>query len=159
MNYITPELQKTILRAIQDVRAASEVSRFSDEIEADTYKTKSDVPGLITRLLTYCYPLSELMNGHPPDVVRDICHEARALFQECDRIKVEMSYIPSRDFASGLYDIFQNLGYSLFLLDFVVIPDIGTGARFYHKGNFIDVSLVSLIREKMKNIGFEVNQL
>ncbi|GIW60428.1 MAG: hypothetical protein KatS3mg087_1494 [Patescibacteria group bacterium] len=155
MNYITSELQKAILKSIQDVQAASEVSSFLDEIEASTYKTDSDATALVKRLLKYCYPLSELMSGRPKQVIRDICQEAQSMLKNCDRIKIEMAYIPSRDFASGLYDIFQSLGYSLFLLDFIVTPDIGTGAHFYHKGNFIDVSFVNIIKEKMKgtNLG------
>lgn len=154
MNYLTPELQKRILRSIQDVRSAADVSLFLDEIEAATFQTKADLKGLIKKLLVYCFPLSELMAESAEGVVADICREAKELIKNCDRIKVEMSYIPSRDFSSGLYDIFQSLGYVLFLFDFIVVPGTGTGAHFYHKGNFIDVSMSGLIKEKMKNINF-----
>jgi hypothetical protein len=153
MNYITTDIQKTILRSLQDVKSAAEVSMFLDEIKAATYNKDPDLRALVDKMLAYCYPLAELMRGRPPEDIRGICVEGQETLEKADRIKAEMSYVPSRDFISGLYEIFESMGYSFFLLDFAVDSEIGTGARFYHKGNFIDVSMVNVIKDKMKNIG------
>ncbi|KKS16410.1 MAG: hypothetical protein UU74_C0043G0008 [Candidatus Woesebacteria bacterium GW2011_GWA1_41_7] len=156
MNYLTPEIQAAVLSSLLTVPRAAELSFLTDEIKAATYIQGADIKGLSEKVSPYSKELGGLISSSDPGTLRALVEEVAELIEHSDRLKVEMSYIPSKDFVSGLYDIFKVLGYKNFLLEFTTVPEAGTGARFYHNGNFIDISMFDLIKEKMKDFNFNL---
>ena len=156
MNYLTPETQARILSSLQTVPRATEMSFLLDEIKSATYAQGSDMKGLFEKLAYYSKELADQMNVTDSGTVREIIKETQELINHSDRLRAEMSYAPSKDFISGLYEIFAVLEYQNFLLEFTVVPEAGTGARFYHNGNFIDVSMFDLIKEKLRGFNFDI---
>ena len=156
MNYLTPETQALILSSLQTVPRATEMSFLLDEIKSATYTQGSDMKGLFEKLSYYSKELADQMNATDSGTAREIVKETQELIKQSDRMRVEMSYAPSKDFVSGLHEIFSVLGYQNFLLEFTVVPEAGTGARFYHNGNFIDISMFDLIKEKMRGFNFNI---
>ena len=156
MTYLTPEIQAAVLNSLQTVPRAAELSFITDEIKAATYTQGADMKGLSEKVSSFSKDLGGLISSSDSGTLRALSEEVAELIEHSDRLKVEMSYIPSKDFVSGLYDIFRVLGYKNFLLEFTTAPETGTGARFYHNGNFIDISMFDLIKEKMKGFNFNI---
>ena len=152
MKHLTSDIRKRLLSSLGTANKASEISFLLDDIRAATYIASADLKPLLERLSYYSPEFAATVAGCRGDSLREVVKEAQELVKEAEPIKVEMSYNPSADFAKGLYDIFQSLGYENFLFDFTVTPEVGHGARFYHKGNFLDVSMFDLIKEKIKGI-------
>lgn len=156
MTYLTPEIQSAILNSLQTVTRAAELSFITGEIKAATYTQGADLKSLSEKVSSFSKDLGGLVSSSDSGTLRAVVEEVAELIEHSDRLKVEMSYIPSKDFVSGLYDIFRTLGYKNFLLEFTTVPETGTGARFYHNGNFIDISMFDLIKEKMKGFNFNL---
>ena len=156
MNHLTSETQGRILSSLQTVTRATEMSFLLDEIKSATYTQGADLKGLFGKLSYYSKELAEQIGGTDFGITREIIKETQDLIKHSDRLRVEMSYTPSKDFLSGLHEIFSTLGYQNFLLEFTIVPETGTGARFYHNGNFIDISMFDLIKEKMKEFNFNI---
>ncbi len=156
MNHLIPETQGRILSSLQTVTRATEMSFMLDEIQSATYTQGADLKGLLEKLSYYSKELSEQLSAADSGTVREMVKETQDLINHSDRLRVEMSYHPSKDFLSGLHGIFSTLGYQNFLLEFTIVPEAGTGARFYHNGNFIDISMFDLIKEKMQGFNFNI---
>ncbi|HAI63057.1 MAG: hypothetical protein UU64_C0013G0013 [candidate division WWE3 bacterium GW2011_GWF2_41_45] len=157
MKHLTPETQTQILSSLQTMPKAAELSFLLDDMSSGTYTQNADLTNTLEKVSQYSKDLAVLLNVPDSENIRDIVKEAQELVCNSDRIKVEMSYAPSKDFMSGVYEIFKSLGYKDFLLDFATVSDAGTGAHIYHNGNFIDISMFDLIKEKMQ--GFNFNTL
>jgi len=147
MNHLTPEIQTLILSSLQTARKASELSFLLEDVAAATYKQDTDLKTAIEKI-------ADALRALDSGKAREVALESQNLLRHADRIKVEMSYVPSKDFESGLYEIFKTLGYKDFLLEFTVVSDTETGAHIYHNGNFIDISMFNIIKEKLREVNF-----
>ncbi|KKS30936.1 hypothetical protein A2380_00020 [candidate division WWE3 bacterium RIFOXYB1_FULL_43_24] len=154
MNHLTPEIQTLILSSLQTARKASELSFLLEDVAAATYKQDTDLKTAIEKIADYSNELANALRALDSGKAREVALESQNLLRHADRIKVEMSYVPSKDFESGLYEIFKTLGYKDFLLEFTVVSDTETGAHIYHNGNFIDISMFNIIKEKLREVNF-----
>jgi hypothetical protein len=156
MKYISTDFQKQLLKELRISQSANDLVNVLDALSTATYKPSANIESFIESTKSYSPELAKLLTESSVEIKREIIKEVRKFLIDADKIKIEISYTPSKDFLYGLYDVFQNLGYSNFLFEITTDPEIGTGAKFYYKGNFIDISMLNFIREKMK--GLDLNK-
>lgn len=156
MTYLTEDIQKILLKSLGTVKKSSELAFLLDDLRASTFVKGADTKVLVEKVSHFSQDLKNLISGLSGDSLRDVSDEVRGFLKSTDIIKVEMSYLPSADFSAGLYEIFLSLGYNNFLFDFSISEDVGTGARFYYKGNFLNVSMFDLIKEKLDSLNLEI---
>lgn len=147
-----------LISKIHTSQKAVEIISILDSLSSDSYRTDRKILEPHFRALDVACPgISALFQDKSAQEIRDLAAELRNALLAIEKIKVEMSYRPSKDFILDLRKIFELIHKkSDFLLDISIDPSLENVARFYYAGKFYSVSLLSYIKDKMRKASVKI---
>ncbi len=157
MSLLAPEKIHQIIEEVATENATPDFVKFLDFVHNATYKTDATGAKEAFALNEKAYPLTTriLQEFEAPATLRGAVQDIKDALTNAEKVRIELAYSPSAEFVKNFYKMFVSLGFSDFLIEVVITAEAGSGAKVYYQGKFLDVSMLNLIKDKLKTGGIE----
>jgi hypothetical protein len=85
-----------------------------------------------------------------PGSVKAALEKSTKLLSATELIKVEISFEPSQEFINEIYEVIKESGFGNFLLDIEFNPKLRGGAKFFIGGNYVNLTLNSVVAKYLR---------